>query len=517
VVSRLQLIGAHVTGRLALRYATVAIPVALVDCEFDEPLELDHATLGAVDLSGCRLPALHADGLQVAGDLTLTGLSGGSVSLFRAEVSGNLWLNAARIAGNEASYAADLAQLQVRGGLYASSIYVTGGLNLWGARADSIELDNAYLASDTGPALRGDGLSVVQDLTCSRLTVPNGGISLFGATIGGQLWLNNADLGNASHWAVNAPQMTVGGGVYGTGLIAHGAMNLFAAVVGASVELPACTLTSDSQNSLRAPGVRIGGSFILDHGAHLEGDVDLSRTEIKEALTFASASFSADTIVDLRRASVGTLNMTTLTASPQAFDLRGASIESIDDEPDSWPSRIALDLFTYRALNLVLPASRRLVWLARGTDGYHPQPYEHLATHYRRLGHDDDARAVLLARHQIRRRTLRPSARFWSYLEDVTVGYGYRPGRALVWLLVLTAVIAVVFTATPPRPAQPSGPTFQAIAFALDILLPVLDLGQEKAFIPVGTSQWVAWVGSLTGWILATTAIAGLTRRLTKP
>jgi hypothetical protein len=43
VVSRLQLVGAHITGRLRLRHAAVSIPVALVGCRFDEPVELDNA------------------------------------------------------------------------------------------------------------------------------------------------------------------------------------------------------------------------------------------------------------------------------------------------------------------------------------------------------------------------------------------------------------------------------------------------------------------------------------------
>jgi hypothetical protein len=164
----------------------------------------------------------------------------------------------------------------------------------------------------------------------------------------------------------------------------------------------------------------------------------------------------------------------------------------------------------------VLPASRRLAWLQRAGDSHHPQPYEHLAEHYRQLGQDDDARAVLLARQRLRRRSLRLPARLWGYLEDATVGYGYRPGRALVWLLALTAVVAVVFLITPPRPIQPNHPGFQPAAYALDLILPILDLGQEKAFVPVGATQWIAWTSALAGWLLATTVIAGITRRLVR-
>ena len=63
---------------------------------------------------------------------------------------------------------------------------------------------------------------------------------------------------------------------------------------------------------------------------------------------------------------------------------------------------------------------------------------------------------------------------------------------------------------------QPSHPSFQPVAYALDLILPILDLGQEKAFIPVGVTQWIAWASALTGWLLATAVIAGITRRLVR-
>jgi hypothetical protein len=73
-----------------------------------------------------------------------------------------------------------------------------------------------------------------------------------------------------------------------------------------------------------------------------------------------------------------------------------------------------------------------------------------------------------------------------------------------------------VFTATPPRPVQPAHPGFQPVAYALDLILPILDLGQEKAFTPVGVTQWIAWASAIAGWLLATTVLAGITRRLVR-
>ena len=54
------------------------------------------------------------------------------------------------------------------------------------ARAFSIEVTNARLTCDARPALRGDGLTLDQDLHCSNVMISNGGVRLFGATIGGQ-------------------------------------------------------------------------------------------------------------------------------------------------------------------------------------------------------------------------------------------------------------------------------------------------------------------------------------------
>ncbi|MGA5200696.1 hypothetical protein [Streptomyces variegatus] len=43
-VPRLQLIGAHITGRLQLHYAAVLAPFSPLDCRFDEPVELADAS-----------------------------------------------------------------------------------------------------------------------------------------------------------------------------------------------------------------------------------------------------------------------------------------------------------------------------------------------------------------------------------------------------------------------------------------------------------------------------------------
>ncbi|MER5387016.1 hypothetical protein ABT040_43470 [Streptomyces sp. NPDC002688] len=57
-------------------------------------------------------------------------------------------------------------------------------------------------------------------------------------------------------------------------------------------------------------------------------------------------------------------------------------------------------------------------------------------------------------------------------------------------------------------------PHYQPVIYALDLLFPLVDLGQERACGPSGTMQWVAIVFVGTGWLLATTVAAGAGRVL---
>ncbi|MFC8242766.1 hypothetical protein [Streptomyces chartreusis] len=55
---------------------------------------------------------------------------------------------------------------------------------------------------------------------------------------------------------------------------------------------------------------------------------------------------------------------------------------------------------------------------------------------------------------------------------------------------------------------------FQPAIYTLDLLLPLVELGQEGSYAPTGMMQWsvVALIG--TGWLMATTVAAGAARVL---
>lgn len=52
--------------------------------------------------------------------------------------------------------------------------------------------------------------------------------------------------------------------------------------------------------------------------------------------------------------------------------------------------------------------------------------------------------------------------------------------------------------------------------YTLDLLLPVIDFGQQNAFALTGVHQWLSYLLITVGWVLATTIAAGITRPLSR-
>jgi hypothetical protein len=147
--------------------------------------------------------------------------------------------------------------------------------------------------------------------------------------------------------------------------------------------------------------------------------------------------------------------------------------------------------------------------------GMPPQPYEQLAAVYRKAGRDEDARRISIAKQRARRRTIALPSRLWNLLLDILVGYGYRTWLAGLWLLAWWAVGTLVFAVAYPdhlmlaTPGVPH-PAFQPAVYALDVLLPVVDLNQQSNWIPQGAGRWFAWAAILAGWVLTTAVLAAL-------
>jgi len=314
--------------------------------------------------------------------------------------------------------------------------------------------------------------------------------------------------------------------------------------------------------------------------AQVENDVFITHTALSlnqgvigEGIFGGTEEHGAAMALSLARARVGgILFFLDNQISGGLVNLAGAQVTRYKDEPSgpgaSYPVR--LDGFRYGDFSRHTDTSvaARLEWLARRPEDtpFTAQPYEQLAQVLRRIGHREDANQVLLEKERLLRAAQRADIRkadghglrwagmgLWDWVLRTTVGYGFRPGRSLVAAVLLVFGLAFLsahtwragdmapnaapvlisrdwIAATESHPENPaafwSAPdqagkdyeTFSALAYAADLLIPLIDLGQEAAWAP-STSRspwgrvlwWVRWVAMGLGWVIAALAAAAIT------
>ncbi|HVY84941.1 MAG TPA: hypothetical protein VG943_07400, partial [Caulobacterales bacterium] len=271
--------------------------------------------------------------------------------------------------------------------------------------------------------------------------------------------------------------------------------------------------------AIRAPNVRIGGNLTLKladddtapHGKKtvIQGGAKFDRAQIDGAVAWlnlelrgAGPDGAKGPLLSFADARIkGPLQARNLTAQEDArIDLAGASCDSLDDDlKTAWGvEKAALDLdgFSYARLDGGGKDDRwraRLGWLRKSRrNGFSPQPYAVLADVYARAGLREDARRVLLAQHDLRALHSRagPLTRALSSAFGLVCGYGFAPIRAVRALVLFLALgIAGVFAMdatgvlVTPQGARCAGAIEPAL-YAIDVALPVIDLGQEGKCAP---------------------------------
>lgn len=366
-------------------------------------------------------------------------------------------------------------------GLRLAGAWVTGVLDLEGCRIprdiglqdcrfdavpvlrsaviDTLSLDGSHL-----PGFVADRLEARGDLLF-RATTVTGEIILRGARIEGDLILDGARLDHPDQSCLVAERIFVRGGALIRGAEVTGTLLMPGAQIGGHLDLVGSTVRRPGGAALELNSITTGGDLALRHAritgttnlltARIGGDIDLSGAHLTapgamamnlDRTTAASAFFLRD-----GARIEGTLSLT------------GAVLGAMVDDPASWPGPgdLAMNRCLYGAfLGAPAEAGLRLDWLARqdparwGED-FWPQPYEHLAKVLREMGHDDDARVVLVEKERLARRARRDRIAFaprraLQRVMDLglglTTGYGHRPLLALVWMAVLWALGAMLYT-----------------------------------------------------------------------
>jgi hypothetical protein len=464
-------------------------------------------------------------------------------------------------------------------GLRISGAYVSGVLR-------SAVIDNLFLDGSAFPGLQADRLEARGGLYL-RSAVVSGELELRGARLGGHFDCRGATISNGADMAISADGLEARGSVLLRGATVVGGIGLPAARLGGDLDCVGVSIERPGEVALDADNIEMRGDFALRsstiagetkaQGARIGGDVDCSGATLQQP--------GGDALKLNRAAVEGAFFLRKGARVRGALVLTAATVGAIDDERESWPLRgdLLLNRCRYGAfIGGPVDSDSRLDWLARQVpenwgEDFWPQPYEQLSTVFREMGHDEDARAVLIAKERLQRRARRSRARnpflrasLWATdaVLGATIRYGRQPLVAFVWLAAFWAVGVVVFGvaerhgALKPnsavilrstewtqcslpqdqqrfipstgtyvagraqkgqlqlfcfrdQPEAASYPEFNAWVFSLDVLLPVIEIGQKLYWRPDPSQQFgpfalnYYYFQSIVGWVLSLLAVAG--------
>ncbi|MCR3720559.1 MULTISPECIES: oxidoreductase [Prauserella salsuginis group] len=483
-------------------------------------------------------PALIADRLHVEGNVELSdGLDvDGTLRMVNSRLGGSLRLAESHIRVLPSrkppfrDRAVHLDGSEISGDLDSKGIRAKGQVRI----ADVTIRGNVHLTDGTFSHPGRDVLSLRRSSVSGNLKIrrchAEGTLRLMGITVGGSIDLQGTEVGKPERkddgscdWAVDLRSVRVARSVL---------------------------LTAEEKRPFTARGgVTMDGAQIqrqLDvTGAQLCGAVD--GTDDPATVAFDAGDTHADEFVlapgspPLGKVVLLRAHCGTLTEDADATDTGATGAEG-----SLWLATGGLDLEDFRYDSLGTPIGiddtaevrRRLRLLHDAIGGYRPGPYDQFAAMLRSSGNEEHADWVLAKKQQYRYESLahgKPvvglGVRLWSLLQRWTVGYGYRPMRAVVLLLLLLVAGSVWFgvgvdgcirdgelLAVDGRRcavnADDTGLNWNPVLFTVDLLVPIVDFGNKGRWHLSGADMWVATGFTAMGWVLATTAAAGMGRAL---
>ncbi|SDS96446.1 hypothetical protein SAMN04489716_2106 [Actinoplanes derwentensis] len=440
----------------------------------------------------------------------------------------------------EARLLVDLLRGGGGGRLDLAGARIVGELDLTGVRVETPVRLRGCVSEDRLVLEQADLVAVDLD-GCTFAGVQGGGVRVAGdlvardASIGGDVWLLSARVGGVVEWdrsrvdgAVFVQRSEIGGGLHVRDAVLGRGLRVAGARIGVNVDLSRARIgpAPDSGAAITGGGLVVGGA-VFGHDLVAGGEIHLVGAQVTGAVTLQNTTLrgrDGGHSLLLIEAQMRLLTLRPAPDSAGTISLRDARVGRLVDDPVNWPPgcRIELDGLTYERLSrrtedtAQWSARQRLAWMARFVLGSAPGPYDQLAAALARDGREQEARRVRVVRERRRHRAMGWAGAVWGAVQDAGIGFGYRPGRALLWLLAVVAGSTGWFAWSGPLRAVKAdeAPTWDPFLYSVDILVPLLDLGHDKAFDPVGADKAVALAVLATGWILATTVLAGAGRTL---
>lgn len=557
----LKIAGAKIAGALDLEGAQIRCPLYFIGCFFEEPITLRDASAHTIFFHGSRVAAISAEGLRLRGslfmrdgfhttgvvDLTNAHIDGfvqchgglfenpegitingygltvdghlnlrggfhskGMLSLLNARIRGQIILDGARLE-NPGRITLEGYELHAESSMFMrQGFYSTGMINLRSAHiGGDLEFQGGLFENPGRAAIDADGVRVAGILAMREGFRSVGEVRIRGASVGGVFECQGGRFDNPRGIALSAQGLDVHGHLrMADGFEASGKVDISNSQVGSSIDCAGGKFDDSIGSALDANDVVVNGSIILMAGFKATGLVSIRGAKITGGVYCRGGTFRnpRSTALSLQATTAKALMMDSMSIEG-AIDLTSAAVDDLIDDAESWPApgNLMLDGFVYRRLTAGSPtsASARRQWLESATE-FRPQPYEQLARVLHEMGYEDDARRIGMAKQVTLRRSgrLGRAGWLWNLFLGATIGYGYRPWRALLWLVAVVALGIVLFSSAlssglmvptnrdaytlyerSNRTELTAGyPHFNALLYSLDLLVPGIELGQKSCW-----------------------------------
>jgi cytoskeletal protein CcmA (bactofilin family) len=494
--------------------------------------------------------AFNADGLSVGGSAFLDQIkTKGEVRLSGACIGSDLSCEETEF-DNPPGNAFVAESLSIKGNASLCRIKARGLVCLTGAAiggrltCDDADFDNSQFKDST--AFNADNLSTTGNVSLCRI-VAKGEVSIVDASIGAILTCEGAKFDNPGANAFTADRLSAEGSVHLRGTNVKGVVRLVGASIGGNLECNDSEFKNHKDRVLIADRLSVRGNISL-RKLKTEGEIFFCGTTVTGNLECHGARFSNEKAKSFNAPNLQIsrdLVFNSETEIHGILDLKGAHVNRMADHQSNWPKagQLYLDGFQYESFageTTPMSAIERIEWLRlQPEESFRPQPYEQLAKVFRRLGRESDVRRVLIAKQDAFRKqsNLYPLTKIWKWLFKKTVDYGYRPWLAFVYILFFVLVGWGIFHWANSQEIMRSkldiskkmgyvkNPQFAPLAYSIDVFLPIVNLHQEREWLPDVTKPsnkelwgkpwgyWIRfyfWLHIILGWVLSTLAVASL-------
>ncbi|MGF6881382.1 hypothetical protein ABIA39_001262 [Nocardia sp. GAS34] len=527
---------AHLKGSLSFHHATISCQV----------------NLGGAQLDGDRGDSIRADHAFVDGTLLLNNnmTAKGSIYLHGARVECNVNIDTLKLTTDDnrrVGISAD--HIEIGGDLLAKDVDIRGGMDLQAATiSGGIFMRNGHWV----PPAQGAALALDR-MTASGIAA--GGLKCEGVISMSEAQLNGpVDFSESTIGSVSQKSISLGGAKIDGPFIAD------RAIFNGAFDAPNCNFRGDLRladatlNGTPAHGASLGtpadrryrghwrGTSVRLTGTSVLGDVDLRSATLTQSLVVNSMEIGRT--LDITRATLSgrdvpalvadNIHAATLKFSPSSMPLGevridNGSVETLEDDLAAWPKegKSNIEGLTYTKLASSTTTNDRINWLLDATPKFSPQPYEQLASIYASQGLLDDERDVRLAAARRAYEGRRLPTRIWGMVQDILIGFGYRPVRVLIWACAMWIIGALLLKFGTGHcnvggiiqsglcPVRASDhPTWNPFLYSLDLLLPFSSFGQVNSWRTGGLSMVVSVVLRVGGWLLVTTVAAAIARSI---